>query len=152
MPQNVYYIRFDNTDGNDQSLLVSAPTGEDATAIWRKAHSLDLTDIPMWVGQLPGVTAVGDPMPFGLDIVERQTLTPRPTPHVFSLFFIRSELDGEGNKDLYVRAYDEAQAESLWRAHYPIECGSKPDWVGMVPCVIPTGEPGAIPWESINPE
>lgn len=57
MALNIYFVRSDSVDGDNQDLLVRAAASEDCPAIWREAFGLDDTDEPQWVGQVPGVVS-----------------------------------------------------------------------------------------------
>lgn len=63
MTLNVYYVRADDENGEDQGLLVRAAKVEDVVPHWQKYFDLEDSAKPKFVGQLPGVTATGEPGP-----------------------------------------------------------------------------------------
>jgi hypothetical protein len=60
MPLSVFYVRADTADGDNQDLLVCASVIADVASIWRATYELDESNTPMWIGQLPGVSAEGE--------------------------------------------------------------------------------------------
>ena len=67
------------------------------------------------------------------------------------LFFIAAKTPDGDSHDLHVVAPDVAEATTFWRAHWELEDSDSPEWVGAIPGVEPTCEPGPISWEVINP-
>ena len=60
MALNIYFVRADSVDGDNQDLLVRAAAKEDCPAIWRDYFELDEDDKPQWVGLVPGAVSTLD--------------------------------------------------------------------------------------------
>jgi hypothetical protein len=61
MLQNLFFVSAANDDCDSLDLLVKAQTKEEALSFWRTHFALDEHALPSWVGQVPGVSAQGDP-------------------------------------------------------------------------------------------
>lgn len=72
MSQSVFYVRAETDEGESQDLLVCAPVITDVEPIWRTAYELDASDTPMWIGQLPGVSAEGEPRALDWGLINPQ--------------------------------------------------------------------------------
>lgn len=68
------------------------------------------------------------------------------------LFFVSATTDDGDNMDLLVVGTEKAKAVHAWRKHFELDSSDKPKWVGVVPGVTPTCEPGPIDWSAINPD
>ncbi len=51
----LFFVRADNSDGENLDLLVVAPDKAEAEAHWRSHYGLDFESRPDWVGDVPGV-------------------------------------------------------------------------------------------------
>lgn len=66
----LFFVRADDVDGNNQDLLVVAPLQADAFEFWRKHYELAEQEMPEWVRPVPGVTPNREPGPISWDEIE----------------------------------------------------------------------------------
>lgn len=67
------------------------------------------------------------------------------------LFYVGAKNSDGESLDLHVIEVDKQAATTLWREHYELDESDKPEFVGLIPGVVPEGAARAVPWGVINP-
>ena len=150
MTLNLFYVRAEDANCEDLGLLVRAGTADEVLPLWRAHFALEDSEVPTWIGLVPGVTADGE-----LGVIDWESIAHPGTGGVVMptwrvLYFIRADIDNE-NQDSLVIAVAPEEAEAFWRNAFGIADDEAFESIGIVPGVVPTKDVGIVDWGVINP-